>query len=199
MNSVTISIFLFVCLLAGPASAFLVAPALLPVFLIFSVLGILTSGKPIVQRFAMLAAAPLLGIAWGAYTGDQTILLRSLRWLASLCAGVTLASELGMSRAAYLLNRLSERVKFGKNFLESLALLAALAGPFSKSIREKLSGLRQKRISLFEAIPKVLSGIETLDTDISSVHSTHRMKVRPLIISCFAWCLFLSGIAGVPA
>ena len=44
MSDFSVSVFLFICLIAAPTSAFLVSPLLLPIFVIFPILGFMSGG-----------------------------------------------------------------------------------------------------------------------------------------------------------
>lgn len=198
MSDFSVSVFLFICLIAAPTSAFLVSPLLLPIFVVFPISGFMSGGKVGYSKLAILTLAPVFGIILGTVTGNPLMQMNALRWLVALTVGIVFASELGMSNAAYILHRVSGRIRYGRKFLESLAFLISLAGPFSKQIRGQLRKRKKEKMNLLDAVQEVLSGIENLNPELTGVPSAHRSKVRLLILSCFAWGLFLSGIAGIP-
>ncbi|GEM_PF-1817788 len=192
------SLLLFSGLVAGPASAFLINAQLLPIYILFPVAALLGSGRNVSARLLLLALAPLLSLGWGLWTSNPDLTGRSLRWLAAVAAGTSMAGALGTSRMSALLHEVSSRTRshFGV-FLDSLSMVLALAGPYSKSVRSEYVHRRSLGSGIGDSFKASLSNLPDTDGEFSGSHTSARCH-HYILSSSLAWGLLLSGAAGLP-
>lgn len=196
MSDRAYSLLLFIGLAAGPASAFLVDPRLLPAFILFPAAGLLGSGRKVSVRLLALGVAPAISLGWALWTSNPELTDRSLRWLAAVAAGASMAGALGTSRASALLHEASARLVHG-GFLDSLSMVLALAGPYSSSVRADYLRCRSEGLGVEASFSASLSRLPDLEDFSRGSHSPDRCAAH-IISSCMAWTLLLSGTAGLP-
>ena len=196
MSDRAYSLLLSVGLLAGPASAFLVDPRLLPVFILFPAAALLGPGRKVSIRLLALGLAPAISLGWGLWTSNPELTDRSLRWLAAVAAGASMAGALGTSRAAALLHEASARMAHG-GFLDSLSMVLALAGPYSSSVRTDYLRYRSEGLGMEASFSASLSRLPDMEDSSRGSHSPDRC-IAHIVSSFMAWTLFLSGTAGLP-
>lgn len=194
MTDSAYSLLLFAGLIACPASAFMVDIEILPVYLIFPVLGL--AGKTAKGRMKLLflIIAPALSMIWGLLSDNSLLAERSLRWAAAVATGVFMSGSLGSSRASRLLHSASRRMRLG-GLPETLAMVISLAGPFSSKVRDVFSRSRKNGISISESFTIALSSVYEMEPfENVSLEKPHPI---PVIAACCAWLLLLAGISGV--
>lgn len=194
MSDQSYSLILMAGLLAGPSSAFLVDFRLMPVYLFFPFAALLTPARKGTLRLLPLAAAPMIALLWAHLSGNHQAVDRSIRWIAALAAGASMAGALGASRASRLLFSASRRMDMS-GLLESLAMALSMAGPFSGRIRDAFVRSRREGAGFTDALAVALSSVESMDLEVR-----REMLARnglSLASALAAWILLLGGTAGV--
>lgn len=196
MTDSAYSLLLFAGLIAGPVSAFMVNIMILPLFLIFPILGLaVKTGRIGTLKFLLLlVTAPVLSMVWGLYSGNHDLTERSLRWAAAVATGASMSGALGSSRASGLLHSTSRRIRMW-GLLESLAMVISLAGPFSSKVRRIFIRSRKNGGSIGESFTMALSSVDEINlTDVETVGEAGLVSA---IAAGFAWLIFLASIMGV--
>ena len=194
MTDTAYSILLFSGLIAGPASAFIVDIMILPVYLIFPLIGLCSKARSGTLRILLLVTAPVFILLWGATTGNTVLTERSLRWIAAIAAGASMSGALGASRASELLFSLSRKVNLA-GLPESLAMAISLAGPFSERIKTVFIDNRKSGRSYGDAITDSLSSVAGID--LMQKSSMSRQNGLWAAAACLAWLILLAGIMKV--
>ncbi len=194
MTDTAYSILLFSGLIAGPASAFLVDIMVLPIYLIFPLIGLCSKARSGTLRILLLVTAPVFILLWGAASGNTVLTERSLRWIAAIAAGASMSGALGASRASELLFSVSRRVNLA-GLPESLAMAVSLAGPFSERIKTVFIDNRKNGRSYGDAITDSLSSIAGID--LMQKSSMSRQNGLWAAAACLAWLILLAGIMKV--
>ena len=194
MTDTAYSILLFSGLIAGPASAFIVDIVILPIYLIFPLIGLCSKARSGTLRILLLVTAPVFILLWGATTGNTVLTERSLRWIAAIAAGASMSGALGASRASELLFSLSRKVNLA-GLPESLAMAVSLAGPFSERIKEVFIDNRKNGRSYGDAVTNSLSSVAGID--LMQKGSMSRQNGFSAAAACLAWLILLAGIMKV--
>ncbi len=194
MTDTAYSILLFSGLIAGPASAFIVDIMILPIYLIFPLIGLCSKARSGTLRILLLVTAPVFILLWGAASGNTVLTERSLRWIAAIAAGASMSGALGASRASELLFSVSRRVNLA-GLPESLAMAVSLAGPFSERIKTVFIDSRKNGRSYGDAITDSLSSIAGID--LMQKSSMSRQNGLSAAAACLAWLILLAGIMKV--
>ena len=194
MTDTAYSILLFSGLIAGPASAFIVDIMVLPIYLIFPLIGLCSKARSGTLRILLLVTAPVFILLWGAATGNTVLAERSLRWIAAIAAGASMSGALGASRASELLFSLSRKVNLA-GLPESLAMAVSLAGPFSEKIKTVFIDSRKSGRSYSDAITASLSSVAGID--LMQKGSMGRQNGLWAAAACLAWLILLAGIMKV--
>ena len=194
MTDTAYSILLFSGLIAGPASAFMVDIMILPIYLIFPLIGLSSKARSGTLRILLLVTAPAFILLWGVATGNTVLAERSLRWIAAIAAGASMSGALGASRASELLFSLSRKVNLA-GLPESLALAVSLAGPFSERIKTVFIDNRKSGRSYGDSITDSLSSVTGID--LMQRSSMSRQNGLSAAAACLAWLILLAGIMKV--
>lgn len=194
MTDQAYSLVLLAGLVAGPASAFLVDPGILPLYLLFPAAALFTPARKGTLRLLPLVLAPAAALAWAYISKNPVALERSARWMAALLTGSAMAGALGASRTSRLLFSASKRMDMG-GFLESLAMVLSLAGPFSRRIKSAFVESRREGAGLTDSFTRALSSVDELDMRISEeLLARNGLSLASALV---AWILLLAGTAGV--
>ena len=191
MTDTAYSILLFSGLIAGPASAFIVDISILPVYLIFPLAGFCGKARKGTLRILLLVTAPVFVLLWGAASGNNVLIDRSLRWIAAIAAGASMSGALGASRTSELLFSVSRRAN-PAGLPESLAMVISLAGPFSKRIKTVFIDSRKDGRRYGDSITDALSSVAEID--LSEKGSMNRQNALSAITACLAWLILLAAI-----
>jgi len=192
------SLLLFSGLIAGPASAFLVDPRLLPIYILFPAAALLGSGRKVSAKLLLLAIAPMLSLGWGLWTSNPELTGRALRWLAAVVAGASMTGALGTSRMSAMLHEFATSTRSRPSgFLESLSMVLALSGPYSRSVRSEYMHLRSEGTGIGESFTASLSSLPDTVEVLPGAHSADRCSFY-ILSSSLAWLLLLSGVSGLP-
>ena len=194
MTDTAYSILLFSGLIAGPASAFIVDIMILPIYLVFPLIGLCSKARRGTLRILLLVIAPVFILLWGATTGNTVLTERSLRWIAAIAAGASMSGALGASRASELLFSLSRKVNLA-GLPETLAMAISLAGPFSERIKTVFIDNRKSGRSYGDAITDSLSSVAGID--LMQKSSMSRQNGLWAAAACLAWLMLLAGIMKV--
>lgn len=194
MTDAAYSMLVFWGLVSGPASVFIVGTGIIPVYLIFPVLAAASSSGRSVMRLMPLVSAPGAVLIWGLLSGDGAVTERAVRWTAAVVTGVSFSGALGASRASRLLFSLSRKLN-PAGLTESLAMVVALAGPFSRAVRREFAASRKRGSTITVAFTDALSSLEEAHHE--GVSDESRRSVPSLLAALIAWALLLGGIAGV--
>ncbi|RKZ07348.1 hypothetical protein DRQ25_11790 [Candidatus Fermentibacteria bacterium] len=194
MTDTAYSILLFSGLIAGPASAFIVDIMILPIYLVFPLIGLCSKARSGTLRILLLVTAPVFILLWGATTGNTVLTERSLRWIAAIAAGASMSGALGASRASELLFSLSRKVNLA-GLPESLAMAISLAGPFSERIKTVFIDNRKSGRSYGDSIADSLSSVAGID--LMQKSSMSRQNGLWAAAACLAWLILLAGIMKV--
>lgn len=194
MTDTAYSILLFSGLIAGPASAFIVDIRILPFYLIFPAIGLCCKARKGTLRILLLVTAPVFVLLWGAASGNDILMERSLRWIAAIAAGASMSGALGASRASELLFSVSRRMSLG-GLPESLAMVVSLAGPFSERIKAVFMVSRKNGRSFGDSLTTALSSVNEIE--LMEKGSMSRQNVLSSMAACLAWLVLLAGIMQV--
>ncbi len=194
MTDTAYSILLFSGLIAGPASAFMVDIRILPFYLIFPAIGLCGKARKGTLRILLLVTAPVFVLLWGAASGNDILMERSLRWIAAIAAGASMSGALGASRASELLFTVSRRVSLG-GLPESLAMVVSLAGPFSERIKTVFIDSRKSGRSFGDSLTTALSSVNEIE--LMEKGSMSRQNALSSIAASLAWLVLLAGIMQV--
>ncbi len=194
MTDTAYSILLFSGLIAGPASAFIVDIRILPFYLLFPAIGLCCKARKGTLRILLLVTAPVFILLWGAASGNDILMERSLRWIAAIAAGASMSGALGASRASELLFTVSRRVSLG-GLPESLAMVVSLAGPFSERIKGVFMESRKNGRSFGDSLTTALSSVNEIE--LMEKGSMSRQNALSSIAACLAWLVLLAGIMQV--
>ena len=194
MTDSAYSLVLFAGLLAGPASAFIVGSAALPLYVLFPAMCLPTEARRGMIRILPVASAPALVLVWGVLSGNTAAAERAVRWLAAVVTGASISGALGASRASSLLFSLSRRAGMG-GLTESLAMAVSLAGPFSRRIRDVFIQSRRNGLNLTDSFERALSSVHGMGMPERDERSAR--SILSLLSALLAWLLLLAGIMGV--
>ncbi len=194
MTDSAYSILLFSGLIAGPASAFIVDIRILPVYLIFPLIGLCGQARAATARILLLASAPIIVLLWGAASGSSILIERSLRWIAALAAGASMSGALGASRTSELLFSFSKKVRLA-GLPESLAMAVSLAGPFSRRVKAVFIESRQNSCTCGDSFIAALSSISEIE--LSEESCRNRQNMLSAAAACLAWLILLASIMEV--
>ncbi|MCD4700788.1 MAG: hypothetical protein K8S24_02930 [Candidatus Aegiribacteria sp.] len=194
MTDTAYSILLFSGLIAGPASAFIVDIRILPFYLLFPAIGLCCKARKGTLRILLLVTAPAFVLLWGAASGNDILMERSLRWIAAIAAGASMSGALGTSRASELLFTVSRRVRLG-GLPESLAMVVSLAGPFSERIKAVFMESRKNGRSFGDSLTTALSSVNEIE--LMEKGSMSRQNILSSMAACLAWLVLLAGIMQV--
>jgi hypothetical protein len=115
--------------------------------------------------------------------------------MAAVATGSAMAGALGASRASRLLFAASRRADMG-GLVESLAMVLALAGPYSRQIRAEFISSRRDGSGLTASFTKALASVDDLDMKVSGEELQARNGIS-LALAFSAWLLLLGAVAGV--
>ncbi len=194
MTDSAYSILLFSGLIAGPASAFMVDIRILPLYLIFPIIGLCGKARKGTLRILLLVTAPFFVLLWGAASGNSILVERSMRWIAAITAGASMSGALGASRASELLFSVSRRVRLG-GLPESLAMVVSLAGPFSERIKAVFIDSRKNGRNYSDSLTNALSSVSEIE--LMEKSSMSRRNALSAMAACLAWLILLAGIMQV--
>ncbi len=194
MSDGALTLLLSAAMLAGPAGAFLVRPALLPAYLLFAAAGLISMGPRWLLRAAALEAPAAATLALALLSGDGGLALRSLRWASAVPCGVAMAAWLGTRRMETVLLRLSRRLGRAGEPLEVLALLLASAGPSAESVRGAFRRFRREGGGLAESAESALGELVLVRPGSGEPSKPGRWAPASAVA---AWVIFLAGLAGL--
>ncbi len=194
MTDTAYSVLLFFGLVAGSASAFIVNFNVIPFYVIFLIAGFFNNSRKGTYRVLLLITAPVFVLLLAITSGNNTLVERSLRWIAAVVAGTFMSGALGASRASELLFSASKRANPG-GLPESLAMILSLAGPFSEKIRRVFIESRSNHMSIADSFAAALSSVR--EVGFTGRGSLSRRSMVSAFLACLAWLALLAGIVEV--
>jgi hypothetical protein len=194
MSDGALTLLLLAAMLAGPAGAFMVGPALLAAYVLFPVAGAVSLGPRWLLRAAVLQIPAAASLALGLLTGSGGLALRSLRWAAAIPCGLVMAGWLGTRRMERVLVGASTRMGRAGGALEVLALLLASAGPSARSVRMAFRRLRRRGMGVAESAESALGELVLVRPGGGSPTPPGAWAAP---VAAAGWMLFLAGLGGL--